>query len=250
MLVLAGVIALLHPSAAAAQADPAAGYPKAPVKMIVGLAPGGSNDIIARVVAQKLSERLGQAFIVENKPGAGGTIAAEYVAHAAPDGLTLLVAPSGSMTVNPATYSHLPYDPLKSYDLIGNMALYQLVALERIVRQVRVGGRIDRHRSGRRDEQRETVRRRVRHILGRDRAASARLVLDDECLAEALRQFLRNDPRDDVVRAARRETYDHLDRRLGIAGSGVRLRGGRARMQQRDRAGEHEHCRPNRLQKS
>lgn len=127
MLVLAGVIALLHPSAAAAQADPAAGYPKAPVKMIVGLAPGGSNDIIARVVAQKLSERLGQAFIVENKPGAGGTIAAEYVAHAAPDGLTLLVAPSGSMTVNPATYSHLPYDPLKSYDLIGNMALYQLV---------------------------------------------------------------------------------------------------------------------------
>ena len=87
--------------------------------MIVGLAPGGSNDIIARVVAQKLSERLGQAFIVENKPGAGGTIAAEYVAHAAPDGLTLLVAPSGSMTVNPATYSHLPYDPLKSYALIG-----------------------------------------------------------------------------------------------------------------------------------
>lgn len=127
VLALAGVMTLLHPGRAAAQADAAAGYPKAPVKMIVGLAPGGSNDIIARVVAQKLSERLGQAFIVENKPGAGGTIAAEYVAHAAPDGLTLLVAPSGSMTVNPATYAHLPYDPLQSYELISNMALYQLV---------------------------------------------------------------------------------------------------------------------------
>ncbi len=123
---LAGAMTLTLMGAAAAQ-DAAAGYPKAPVKMIVGLAPGGSNDIIARVVAQKLSERLGQPFIVENKPGAGGTIAAEFVANAAPDGLTLLVAPSGSMTVNPATYSHLPYDPLKSYDLIANMALYQLV---------------------------------------------------------------------------------------------------------------------------
>jgi len=126
ILALAAVIAM-HRGPASAQTGAVAGYPKAPVKMIVGLAPGGSNDIIARVVAQKLSERLGQPFIVENKPGAGGTIAAEYVAHAAPDGLTLLVAPSGSMTVNPATYSHLPYDPLQSYALLSNMALYQLV---------------------------------------------------------------------------------------------------------------------------
>lgn len=126
-LALAGVLALLHPGAASAQSNSASGYPKAPVKMIVGLAPGGSNDIISRVVAQKLSERLGGSFIVENKPGAGGTIAAEYVAHAAPDGLTLLVAPTGSMTVNPATYTHLPYDPLQSYALIGTVALYQLV---------------------------------------------------------------------------------------------------------------------------
>lgn len=126
-LALVGVLTLLHPGVTSAQTDAGSGYPKAPVKMIVGLAPGGSNDIIARVVAQKLSERLGQPFIVENKPGAGGTIAAEYVAHAAPDGLTLLVAPSGSMTVNPATYTHLPYDPPQSYALIGNIALYQLV---------------------------------------------------------------------------------------------------------------------------
>jgi tripartite-type tricarboxylate transporter receptor subunit TctC len=128
---LAGVIlvsatALLYPGAAVAQSNPA-GYPSGPVKMIVGLAPGGSNDIIARLVAQKLSERLGQPFIVENKPGAGGTIAAEYVAHAAPDGLTLLVAPAGSMVINPAVYEKLPYNPLTSYELISNIALYQLV---------------------------------------------------------------------------------------------------------------------------
>jgi tripartite-type tricarboxylate transporter receptor subunit TctC len=124
---LAAALMLAHPGAAAAQTNAAAGYPKAPVKMIVGLAPGGSNDIIARIVAQKLSERLGQSFIVENKPGAGGTLAAELVAHAAPDGLTLLVAPAGSMAVNPAVYATLPYDPLKSYELISNIALYQLV---------------------------------------------------------------------------------------------------------------------------
>lgn len=127
VVALAGVITFVHPGAAEAQTDAAAGYPKAPVKMMVGLAPGGSNDIIARVVAQKLSERLGQPFIVENKPGAGGTLAAELVAHAAPDGLTLLVAPAGSMAVNPAVYTTLPYDPLKSYELISNIALYQLV---------------------------------------------------------------------------------------------------------------------------
>ena len=126
-VVLVGAAALLHSGAALAQTDPAAGYPKQTVRMIVGLAPGGSNDIIARVVAQKLTERLGQPFIVENKAGAGGTIAADMVARAAPDGYTLLVAPSGSMVINPAVYSKLPYDPLKSYELISNIALYHLV---------------------------------------------------------------------------------------------------------------------------
>lgn len=127
LVALTGMIALAHPGAAAAQTDAAAGYPKAPVKLIVGLAPGGSNDIIARIVAQKLSERLGQPFIVENKPGAGGALAAEFVAHAAPNGLSLLVAPAGSMAVNPAVYTTLPYDPLNSYEPISDIALYQLV---------------------------------------------------------------------------------------------------------------------------
>jgi tripartite-type tricarboxylate transporter receptor subunit TctC len=121
-IALFGAVAVSQSGAALAQ-----NYPSQPIRLIVGLAPGGSNDIIARVVAQKLTERLGQPAIVENKPGAGGTIGADLVARAAPDGHTLLVAPSGSMVINPAVYSKLPYDPLKSYELISNMALYHLV---------------------------------------------------------------------------------------------------------------------------
>jgi tripartite-type tricarboxylate transporter receptor subunit TctC len=84
-IAVAGAVALLHSGAPAlAQTDAAAGFPKQPIRMIVGLAPGGSNDIIARLVAQKLQERLGQPVIVENKPGAGGTIAADMVARATP----------------------------------------------------------------------------------------------------------------------------------------------------------------------
>lgn len=127
-IVVASAAALLQVATPApAQTDPAAGFPKQPIRMIVGLAPGGSNDIIARLVAQKLQERLGQPAIVENKPGAGGTIAADMVARSTPDGYTLLVAPAGSMVINPAVYSKLPYDPLKSFELISNMAVYHLV---------------------------------------------------------------------------------------------------------------------------
>lgn len=121
---VAGAV-LLHPGAALAQAD--SGYPSRPVRMLVGLAPGGSNDIIARLVGQKLTERLGQPFIVENRAGAGGTIAADAGARAAPDGTTLLVAPSGTMVINPSVYSKLPYDPLTSYEHISSIALYHLV---------------------------------------------------------------------------------------------------------------------------
>src|SRR5687768_16009049 len=126
-IALGFTLALLNPGAAAAQPDPAAGWPKQPVRMIVGLAPGGANDIMARIVAQKLTDRLGQPTIVENKPGAGCTIAADMVARAAPDGYTLLVAPSGSMVINPSVYSKLPYDPLTSYEPVANMVIYHLV---------------------------------------------------------------------------------------------------------------------------
>jgi tripartite-type tricarboxylate transporter receptor subunit TctC len=124
---LLGAALLLHCGAALAQTAAAPDYPKQAVKLVVGLAPGGSNDVIARIVAQKLHERLGQPFVVENKPGAGGTIGADIVARATPDGYTLLVAPAGSMVINPAVYSKLPYDPLQSYELISNAAVYHLV---------------------------------------------------------------------------------------------------------------------------
>jgi tripartite-type tricarboxylate transporter receptor subunit TctC len=126
-VMLCGAALFLNSAAALAQSDPAAGYPKQTIRLIVGFAPGGSNDLIARVVAQKLTERLGQPVIAENRPGAGGTIAADTVARAAPDGYTLLVAPAGSMVINPAVYSKLPYDPLTSYEHIANVALYHLV---------------------------------------------------------------------------------------------------------------------------
>ena len=113
-------------SGALAQSDPAAGYPKQPLKLVIGFAPGGGNDLMGRVVAQKLSERMGQPAVVENKPGAGGIIAAEAVARAAPDGYTLLVAPIGTLVGNPAVFSKLPYDAEKSFAPIAMIADFPL----------------------------------------------------------------------------------------------------------------------------
>ncbi len=90
-------------------------YPAKPIRFVVGYAPGGSNDILARIVGQKLSERLGQSVIIENKPGADSNIAAAYVAKAAPDGYTLLIGSSGTMTINPNIYQNLPFDPEKDF---------------------------------------------------------------------------------------------------------------------------------------
>src|SRR5258707_4508316 len=80
----------------------AQGFPTRSVHLIVGYTPGGGNDLIARIVAAKLQDRLGQTVIVANKPGAQSIVAAEFVAQAPPDGYTLLVAASGPMSINPA----------------------------------------------------------------------------------------------------------------------------------------------------
>src|SRR5215470_12276352 len=96
-----GRFALIGACLLAAAASPALAqedvskYPSRPIRIIVGFAAGGGNDVIARIYAQKLSEDLGQPVIVENKPGAGAIVATEYVAKAAPDGYTLLVGASG-----------------------------------------------------------------------------------------------------------------------------------------------------------
>jgi len=111
----------------AAQADAAADYPRKPIRIVVGFGPGGGNDILARLIAQKLGERLGQAAVVENKPGAGAIIATEFVARAAPDGYTLLVGATGAMTINPAVYSKLSYDTLRDFAPIAMIASFPLL---------------------------------------------------------------------------------------------------------------------------
>lgn len=90
-------------------------YPSRPIKLIVGYPPGGSNDVLPRIISPKLAERIGQPVVVENKPGADAAIASQYVANAAPDGYTLLVGASGQMVYNPALGYDLPYDPIKDF---------------------------------------------------------------------------------------------------------------------------------------
>jgi tripartite-type tricarboxylate transporter receptor subunit TctC len=92
----------------------AAGYPDKPVKIVVPFAPAGPTDVMARLIAQKLSESLKQQFFVENHPGAGGNIGMMQVARSAPDGYTILVA-SSSYTVNPSLYAKNPYDAFKDF---------------------------------------------------------------------------------------------------------------------------------------
>ena len=99
--------------AASALAQSAAGYPAKPVRIIVGFPPGQATDIVARVVAEKLTARLGQSFFVDNKPGAAGIIGTELTINSPADGYTLLFSSSGPLAVNPGLYSKLPYDPVK-----------------------------------------------------------------------------------------------------------------------------------------
>ncbi|WP_313622257.1 tripartite tricarboxylate transporter substrate binding protein [Achromobacter sp.] len=93
----------------------AADFPNAPVKFVVGFSPGSTIDTVARIIGDALSTRMGQSFVVENKTGANGMIAARMVAQAKPDGYTILVSNSSSITVNPLLYKDLQYDPLKDF---------------------------------------------------------------------------------------------------------------------------------------
>jgi tripartite-type tricarboxylate transporter receptor subunit TctC len=129
--VVASMAALGACAAAAApawaQADPAQGYPSKPIRIVVGFGPGGGNDIFARLIGQKLGERLGQPVVVENKPGAGAVIATEYVAKSPADGYTLLVGATGAMTISPAVYSKLPYVTLRDFAPISMIASFPLL---------------------------------------------------------------------------------------------------------------------------
>src|SRR6201997_1991227 len=99
----------------------AEGYPTRPVRIVVGFPAGGPTDVIARLVAQKLSDSLGQQFVVENVPGAGGNIASGQVARATPDGYTIMAISTGFM-VNPSLYAKVPYDPIKDFAAVTLVA--------------------------------------------------------------------------------------------------------------------------------
>ena len=115
-------------------------YPSKPIRIVVVYVAGGGNDIIVRVLVPKLSEALGQPVIVDNRPGAQSIIAAEMVAKATPDGYTLLMGPSGPMTMNPAIYSKLPYSPLQDFapiTMIGSFPLILVVSPSLAVKSVK-----------------------------------------------------------------------------------------------------------------
>src|SRR5437763_8598288 len=116
-----GCFALVACSAASLAADTSP-YPSKPVRILVPLPPGGPADSLARIVGDKLGQSLGQPFVIENKPGAGGNIGMEQGAKAAPDGYTLTLAAAGNLTIAPSLYSKLPYDPAKDYAPITVLA--------------------------------------------------------------------------------------------------------------------------------
>ena len=121
LMLMAAVMLPVH-----AQSDVATSYPNRVIRMIVGFSAGGGNDIFARLVAQKLQDILGETVIVENKPGAGGRLASEYVASQSPDGYTLLVGATGAMSIAAAIYPDLRYGPTKNFAAMAMIAHFPL----------------------------------------------------------------------------------------------------------------------------
>ena len=123
------VIRILLACALAALAAPvlAQSYPTRPIKLLVSYPPGGASDLIARLIAEPLSKRLGQPIVVENRPGANGNVAGEAAAHAEPDGYTLLLGPSALFAVNPHLYAKMQFDPLKDLMPIASLVQNELV---------------------------------------------------------------------------------------------------------------------------
>jgi tripartite-type tricarboxylate transporter receptor subunit TctC len=122
ILAFAGIIATGALAQGAAERT-AQAYPARPIHLVVPFPPGGSTDILARALALKLAEGFAQAVIIDNRPGAGGSIGAEAAARAAPDGHTIMMGHLGTLAVNPAIYKNLPYDPVKSFAPVALMAM-------------------------------------------------------------------------------------------------------------------------------
>ncbi len=109
------LLAVAFPLLMATNLACAQNYPVRPVRLVVPFAPGGGTDLVARTLAQRLTENLGQTFVVENRGGAGGVIGADMVAKATPDGYTLVMGTPGSMTINPNLTKKMPYDTLRDF---------------------------------------------------------------------------------------------------------------------------------------
>ena len=115
-------------------------YPSRPITLVVPYAAGGGNDVMARIVGEKMSRTLGQQVVIENRPGAGGSTATRQVAKAAPDGYTLVIGGTGTLAVNPTLYQNVGYDPRRDFapvGLIGTSALIVLVNPALPVKSVR-----------------------------------------------------------------------------------------------------------------
>jgi tripartite-type tricarboxylate transporter receptor subunit TctC len=125
LLFALAVLLLLAPAVAPVRAQ--SDYPAKPIRLIVGFAAGGGNDIFARLVAAKASDILGQQIVVENRPGAGGRLSAEYVSNQPADGYTLLVGASGAMSIAAAIYPDLKYHPTKTLTPLAMIANFPLI---------------------------------------------------------------------------------------------------------------------------
>lgn len=126
-IALAGIALLACAVSAHAQDASAAKYPTKPIKMIVGYSPGGSNDVVARLIARRLQDSLGQPVVVENRPSNGAIVGAVVTAKAPADGYTLMIGASGPIVINPATYPSLPYAPQKDFAPISMVATFPLI---------------------------------------------------------------------------------------------------------------------------
>jgi tripartite-type tricarboxylate transporter receptor subunit TctC len=138
-LAAAAASAWLLPASVQAQAADPAAFPTKPIKIVVGYAPGGANDILARIVAQKMSESFGKEVVVENKPSTGSIVGSVAVANAPADGYTLLMGASGPIVFNPALYSKLPYNPTRDLvpvSIVGTFPLVLSVAANSPIKNV------------------------------------------------------------------------------------------------------------------